>query len=416
MCSIGNKSDDDKRILKELDDKRILKELDLPQGNSDLSTTASSNLVASEISTWNLWPSTDTVEQFMSVTPNPCSSWDKVDTVSELSYQRTGLQYLAQSVAESPRKMQDFAVLAPGARPVDPPTQRRLPRRLPPQALRVAVPSRQSACSGLYVLVPNEQPNGRPLWRQKEPRTVHWLFCSSSGQWCIGGADVQRESFSRGAGYVTQTWPSGPDVFPHDCETPWQLWDKKSKMFKEDLAIQITNEDRSSSEITSPINNDATSCAGNSRRPKQGVVGKWCARPPTSLEVTDCANQTQSMDRNIDCKDSKVPPVIEVVSRRIPRILVGDYVRVAGARPNGQPLWHKEDGNMWLYNAMDNRWYIAGLPAKLLQFSCATGEIYHAEEHLGRLPHQMSSSWEINKQGTWTKDPDIAFRANWVRL
>merc|ERR1719410_1672580 len=108
-----------------------------------------------------------------------------------------------QTVAMSPRKMEDCHVFGPGASPVEPPAQRRLPRRLPPQAMCVFVPYRQTACSGLYVLVPNERPNGHPLWRQETPEQLHWLFCSESGRWCIGGPDVQKDSFRRVAGFIT---------------------------------------------------------------------------------------------------------------------------------------------------------------------------------------------------------------------
>jgi len=209
---------------------------------SDLSTAASSNLVLSTQRT----------------------SFDKVETALTMSYQKAGLQYFAQSVAATPRKMQDCHVFAPGARPVgDTPDQRQLPPRLPPQALHVSVPTRQTACSGLYVLVSKEQPNGRALWRQKSPELVHWLFCSPSGRWCIGGADVQRECFSRGAGYVTQTCPSSPDVFPPECETLWQLWDSDIKRFREDSTIQVARVDLTSWDSSSPINNDAKSFEGH---------------------------------------------------------------------------------------------------------------------------------------------------------
>jgi len=212
---------------------------------SDLSTVASSTLV---------------------VSAQRSSSLDNVETALAMSYQKTGLQYFEQTVADAPPTMR-CDTLTPRARPVDPPILRRLPARQPPQALLVSVPSPQSSCSGLYVLVPNEQPNGHPLWRQT-PASACWLFCSPSGRWCIGGADVQRECFSRGAGYVYQTCLSGPDVFPHDCVTPWQLWDSDNKAFRRDSAVEVSQVDLPSWDNPSFLNSDAKSC-----------TDKWAGTP-----------------------------------------------------------------------------------------------------------------------------------------
>lgn len=190
---------------------------------------------------------------------------------------------------------------------------------------------------------------------------------------------------------MTQACPSGPDVFPHDCETSWQVWDSGNKTFQEDSAIHVTQADLVSVGVDSRINRHAKSLINR--------------------HAKNCTPQHLGLDNSINCLDNEVPPVIEVVSRHIPCVLVGDYVLVAAARPNGLPLWHKEQGDMWLYSGMDNRWYIAGASAKLLQFFCAVGEIYHAEEHLGRLPHQMQGCWECYRQGVWVKEPRMAINA-----
>jgi len=330
--------------------------------------------------------------------------------------------------------MEDCPALNPGARTVDPPTQRRMPPRLPPHVLRVIVPSHQPSCSGLYMLVPDEHPNGYPLWQQYAPEAVHWLFCSSSGRWCIGGADVHRERFSRGAGYVAQTTPSGPSVFPHDCKTVWQYWDDANRTFQEDPAIRVTQVDMTPLDPTKPrilvtkrLNHldvgDEPSIPPSGRSSLRAAAGESSFPPleDSSLKVaemqrtrTGSAQDLQDLLESINCKNSAVPPVIQVVSQNVERVLVGEYVLVAGARPNDQPLWHKQDGDMWLYGATDNRWYIAGSSVKLLQFFCATGEIYHAEEHLGRLPHQMHGCWGCCRQGIWVKDSGIHLRANWA--
>jgi len=381
MCSMGS----------DVDRHRLLREMvaaATPGCNSDLSTEASSKLVLSETASWMQCSATDSSSaleaHFKSNTPSP----DRGDTdCSSMSYQRTGLQYLLQTVADVPLSMDGRFRSGPGSRKVDPPAQRRLPPKLPPQALHVFVPCRQTSCSGMYLLVPGEQPNGRPLWRQEAPDPVHWLFCSTSGRWCIGGDDVRREGFMRGAGYVTQTWPSGPEVFPHSCETLWQSWDSDNHKFQEDSVIKVT-------EVNDPGNRKLS----------------WSLQ-----EVPDTQPQDPVLDTKPARKDSEVPPVIELVpSPHLACGLVGDYARVAHACPNGQPLWHKEDTDMWLYSAMDNRWYIAGSSAKLLQFMCATGEIYHAEDHKGRLPHQMQGCWEFCTDGVWVKDSGITFRAHWA--
>jgi len=135
--------------------------------NSDLSTTASSNMVISEMS-WGIPcsatdPSAEFEAESASRADTRCTRLDKVDTALAMS-----MSY--QTVAKAPRKMDDYHMFGPGACPVEPPAQRRLPPRLPPQVVCVFVPSPQSSCSGLYVFMPNEQPNGRPLWRQKNTR------------------------------------------------------------------------------------------------------------------------------------------------------------------------------------------------------------------------------------------------------
>jgi len=271
--------------------------------------------------------------------------------------------FTGQTVATAPRKME---VRGRGEDPVDAPAQRRLPPRLPPQALQVVVPSCQTSCSGMYMLVPNEQPNGHPLWRQKAMERVHWLFCSPSGRWCVGGADVQRECFSRVAGYVAQTRPSGPDVFPHECETLWQLWDRDNKQFREESAIQVTKADQTSLDPTKPWSISAghnhvvaadqpsfpllekslleiTDCPAQNQGPGKCDVSNTSICNPVVSEVfmwipcvlcdpsaeleaqlqsatptqcsferssTDCPAKNQGLDRNSNCKDNEVPPVI----------------------------------------------------------------------------------------------------------
>jgi len=392
MCSIGNASGQNGQFLQELIAAPGIGEAGglYEPGSCDLSTAASSNL---------------DVDMWVSGTGNDERT---------VSYEISGLRYVAQTVATTPRKMEDCRAHRPGARPADPPAERQVPPRLPPQVLCVVVPSRQTSCSGLYLLVPSEQPNGHPLWRQQAVEPVHWLFCSSSGRWCIGGTDVERECFSRGAGYVAQTCPSGPDVFPHDCDTPWQLWDSDGETFQEDPAIQVT--EVTDVDLTS-LNPAQPHVSIRTQQLDHVFVADELSFPPQesfSLEATDCQAQSQGLDRDISCENNEVPPVIEIVSQNIPGVLVGEYVLVAAARPNDQPLWHKEDGDMWLYGGMDNRWYIAGSSAKVLRFFCALGEIYHAEEHFGRLPHQMQGCWECCRQGTWVKEPRMFLSASWA--
>jgi len=218
------------------------------RGNPDLLTTTSSNLVMDL--------SAELQAELASRTDTQCTSSDKVDAASAMS-----MSY--QTVARTSRKIEDSHVFGPVACPVEPPAHRRLPPRCPPQAVSVIVPSPQNSCSGLYVLMPNEQPNGHPLWRQKTPESVRWLFCSSSGRWCIAGPDAQRECFSREVGFVAQTCLTGPDIFPHDCATLWQLWDSESETFQQDSAIQVTKVDVTSSDRGYLIKKHANSSAVN---------------------------------------------------------------------------------------------------------------------------------------------------------
>mmetsp|Transcript_59140 Transcript_59140/g.117156 ORF Transcript_59140/g.117156 Transcript_59140/m.117156 type:complete len:560 (+) Transcript_59140:162-1841(+) len=342
MCNIGTTSG---KSVKKLF-------LDAPSSyNSDLSTAASSKQ-ATEAPTWIQWSDSHTAPEthFKSVKPTTCTSsgalcsqwrdkskdgqqlvesetstWIPCSTsdshsalegindtdCSGMSYQRTGLQYLTRTVAGTPRLMEGPRHPGPGEYPVDPPAQRLLPPKLPPQALHVFVPRCQTSCSGLYVLVPDEQPNGHPLWRQTSVEPVHWLYCSSSGRWCFCGEDVRSGGFQRSAGYVAQAWPSGPHVFPHDGETSWQLWDNDSQTFLEDSAIQVTEQDIAAIDIDSPIS-DARNISET--QPSPSPLERIClARSSLQVPGSTCGNQR--LDEDLTCKDNEVhevPPVIEV--------------------------------------------------------------------------------------------------------
>jgi len=148
-----------------------------------------------------------------------------------------------QPVAEMPRLTPSLGRYL-AERDVDPPWARSLPHKKAPQAMRVHVPYGQRQCTGIYELVPDEKPNGQPLWKLRDGNL--WLYYSQSGRWCIGGDDVRNEQFKRTAGFISQTSVE-TDVLPHECTTIWQRW--TGNMFLEDDHIIVAKLHQSDSEV-----------------------------------------------------------------------------------------------------------------------------------------------------------------------
>jgi len=129
----------------------------------------------------------------------------------------------------------------------------------PPQALRVTSPNGQEECSGIYVLVATEKPNGQPVWEQS-CRGGHWLYSGKTGKWCIGGQDVRESNFDTAAGWLYQQ-RHHKGRMPHNVEGRWRRWDGSN--FQEDDAIGIA--------VATPSMLPPSSCSrGTSSIPSRG--------------------------------------------------------------------------------------------------------------------------------------------------
>jgi len=74
------------------------------------------------------------------------------------------------------------------------------PRANVPQLLRLETPNGHMSCTGEYALVPGEQANGYPLWKQKGGD--RWLYSGSDGKWHIDGRDARDRGFDCATGVI----------------------------------------------------------------------------------------------------------------------------------------------------------------------------------------------------------------------
>jgi len=118
---------------------------------------------------------------------------------------------------------------------------------------------------------------------------------------------------------------------------------------------------------------------------------------------------SQQTPEVIDALEDPSPDVLHVRSPNRRKSCAGEYVRVAGKRPNGHPLWRLKSGDRWLYSGRDSRWYIGGESAKAQDFNCSTGFICQALPHCGSGPHEAVGPWQWGTVTSgWVQDPHIA--------
>lgn len=127
-----------------------------------------------------------------------------------------------------------------------------------PWTLHVTSPVGQLAVSGEYLLVPEEMPNGQPLWKQKDG--CHWLFSGNTGRWCIGSDDARQQGFDVPTGLVCRRKPHR-GAMPHRVRGAWGRL-VEGEGLVEDLAITVTSPDRPMLELAVPEQQHGAACQG----------------------------------------------------------------------------------------------------------------------------------------------------------
>jgi hypothetical protein len=89
--------------------------------------------------------------------------------------------------------------------------------------------------AGKYMLVPNQQANGYPLWQRTDSKM--WIYSGLAGQWFVGGEQEQADNFVCDRGVVSS-------VAPHEGRMPdklgsgqWMAFD--GEQWKVDMQITV---------------------------------------------------------------------------------------------------------------------------------------------------------------------------------
>merc|ERR1712060_909570 len=87
------------------------------------------------------------------------------------------------------------------------------------------------------------------------------------------------------------------------------------------------------------------------------------------------------------------PAKLHIKSPNDQQRCAGEYVLVAGATANGQPLWRQMGGKYWLYSGTNGMWIFGSSIAREKNFDCSRGVIYSNTPHGGVMPDQLQSLW-----------------------
>lgn len=104
------------------------------------------------------------------------------------------------------------------------------------------------------------------------------------------------------------------------------------------------------------------------------------------------------------------PVVLCIESPNVHTSCAGFYVLVAGARPNGRPLWKKRGARRWLYTGTDGRWYVGGPSSSKRKFKCEAGYLCHQGDYESGRPDRLQGPWSWGDAEAWYPDAEIAVR------
>eukprot|EP00927_Polykrikos_kofoidii_P025587 TRINITY_DN22963_c0_g1_i1.p1 TRINITY_DN22963_c0_g1~~TRINITY_DN22963_c0_g1_i1.p1 ORF type:complete len:956 (-),score=163.05 TRINITY_DN22963_c0_g1_i1:263-3052(-) len=124
------------------------------------------------------------------------------------------------------------------------------------------------------------------------------------------------------------------------------------------------------------------------------------------LQLQDCYVHSQQMDRTV--ADPKAM-TLNVTAQREFNNFSGRYLVVIGERVNGEMLWKKEKGEVWLYSA-ESRWGFGGAASTVPdRFASKRFRLANRAHHGGRMPDELNDVWEA-----W--NPDKCFSEQQVHV
>jgi len=107
---------------------------------------------------------------------------------------------------------------------------------------------------------------------------------------------------------------------------------------------------------------------------------------------------------------AEVPETLSVFLPNGPSVCEGLYSLEHEKRPNGYPLWKKEDSNHWIYSMQSERWGIGGEKERDQNFIGDAAYVFCPDPHNGQMPNEIQSAWKRNNPA-WTIDHGITVRA-----
>jgi len=104
-----------------------------------------------------------------------------------------------------------------------------------PATVQVMALNGQQECAGTYVLVRDELPNGRPVWKQQDGE--RWLYYSNFGTWTIGGVRAKEKNFDCSTGWL---YNKAEGVrMPYEAPGQWLRWYKNRYVEDRSLTVVV---------------------------------------------------------------------------------------------------------------------------------------------------------------------------------
>eukprot|EP00929_Paragymnodinium_shiwhaense_P048973 TRINITY_DN24720_c0_g1_i1.p1 TRINITY_DN24720_c0_g1~~TRINITY_DN24720_c0_g1_i1.p1 ORF type:complete len:552 (-),score=142.83 TRINITY_DN24720_c0_g1_i1:70-1725(-) len=325
-----------------------------------------------------------------------------------------------------------------------------------PTILMVVCPGAHD-CGGMYELVPDDVPNGYPLWKMKGKQM--WLFSGTTTQWFVGDESEFKDKFNCNTGYMSTHYKHN-GLMP-DKVKEWQRVDKSSGVWVDDDSIAVSQEIPACLYVGVP--NVEAECAGIYKLLKDeaanglplwkmpekpywmfsGPGGQWfIGDEDEESDKFDCntghiASHARHYGRMPDkmaefggwqkfdadeekwVKDGSIhvsthcPSAFSIHFAGDDAELEGLYELLEDEVANGWPLWKLDGKPRWLFSTPGGQWFIGGEAEKAENFACNTGYIA-SPDHLGHLPHLMEvgcwQSFDAQEQ-KWTTDASIRVAA-----
>lgn len=185
-----------------------------------------------------------------------------------------------------------------------------------PLAYVVVSPNGQQACGGRYMLVPNELPNGQPLWKKpgKDKKDDKFLYSSISGTWNMGGRKAEERRFCCDYAHITSEKAHG-GAMPHQVKN-WQ-WTDGSRFYKDSgITVSAAPTDVDSESTAASVSQTSSLRKGitppQAFRSPAGSLRDWMKASPMTTPTPVIMGAPLSMDpcgkqRDVLCVHAVAP-------------------------------------------------------------------------------------------------------------